>query len=352
MLERDRTGWRAALIGVSRYTDLPGIPAATNNVADLAKLLTSSSGGAIAANNCTVVRNPSDVAQLGAAVSTAARQAHDVLIVYYSGHGVVDHRGQLYLTLTGSNRDGITWNGVPFDTLRRELLASPAHARILILDCCFSGRAFEAMSDASSLIEGQVDIYGTYTITSSDRNEPSEAPVGHRHTAFTAALLEAAEDTSRTLDQLYTTLEQILARRGYPKPHRRSVESAGSLRLFASSFLPSTNPVPAVADSGPHSDLRSELDWWYRAAEAGDTNAMYNLAIAFDETRNFSRAITWYRRAAEGGHTDAMHNLAIRLRYANETIEATTWWQRAGHQRPQGFTEKLRGPTLPGNDER
>lgn len=343
-----RSGWRATLIGVSRYTnsDLPDIPAAANNITDLAALLTAPAGGAIAADHCTVLHDPSDAAQVGASISAAAREAVDVLIVYYAGHGVVSRGGQLHLALPASSPKHIEWSGISFDILRRELSDSPARARILILDCCFSGRAFEAMSATSSLVEGQVDIHGTYTITSSARNETSTAPVGHSHTAFTAALLDAAKDPSRTLDQLYTELEQNLSRRGYPRPHRRSVDIAGNLRLFGPTALslPATVDDSLESSSDRYADPQAELERWYRAADHGDTDAMYNLGVVFDKTRNHDDAMDWYQRAAESGHTDAMHNLAVRLRLRGQVTEATAWWQRAGHLRPQRLDEKLRGP--------
>ncbi|WP_324197858.1 caspase family protein [Nocardia abscessus] len=252
-----RSGWRAALIGVSRYVDpeFPDIPAAVNNVVDLYRLLTASTGSALAERQCSVLTDPEHSAQVGQVVATAAREADDVLLVYFAGHGVVDRRGRLFLALSGTSRDHPEWSSVPFATLRDELIASPARARILILDCCFSGRAFEAMGASSSLVDGQIDIQGTYTIASSARNEPSVAPEGHRHTAFTAALLSTATNIGLTLDQLYQKVDQTLHRDGYPRPQRRTVNIAGELRLFTP---PATRPVSGGDTSiAPITDLGS-----------------------------------------------------------------------------------------------
>ncbi|MGY2124282.1 caspase family protein [Nocardia gipuzkoensis] len=252
-----RSGWRAALIGVSRYVDpeFPDIPAAVNNVVDLYRLLTASTGSALAERQCSVLTDPEHSAQVGQVVATAAREADDVLLVYFAGHGVVDRRGRLFLALSGTSRDHPEWSSVPFATLRDELIASPARARILILDCCFSGRAFEAMGASSSLVDGQIDIQGTYTIASSARNEPSVAPEGHRHTAFTAALLSTATNIGLTLDQLYQKVDQTLHRDGYPRPQRRTVNIAGELRLFTP---PAARPVSGGDTSiAPITDLGS-----------------------------------------------------------------------------------------------
>ena len=382
---QDRSGWRAALIGVSRYTDpeFPDIPAAANNVADLARLLTASTGSALAEHQCTVLTDPEHSTQVGTAVASAAREADDVLLVYFAGHGVVDRRGQLFLGLSGTSRDHPAWSSVPFATLRDELSESRAAARILILDCCFSGRAFEAMATSSSIIDGQIDVQGTYTITSSARNQPSIAPEGHRHTAFTAALLNTATNNRLTLDQLYQKVDQSLHRDGYPRPQRRAVNIAGELRLFTppnfrpvsgshASLAPiiappsiSSTDTDTLFESGQRDadqgDLgRAENSWrlaaaqghagamnnlaglleargqvreayeWYRtAAEQGNVEAMGDLAFLSHQIKRVSDAEFWWRRAAESGNTDAMYNLAVTLDKSRRLDEALTWYRRA-----------------------
>lgn len=113
---------------------------------------------------------------------------------------------------------------------------------------CFPGRAFEAMSPSAAVIDGQIDIKGTYTITFSARDQISLAPEGHRHTAFTGALLSAAADTSRTLDQLYGKVDQILHQNRQPRPQRRTSTSPASV------CSPHPNPDISTTDAAPSSD--------------------------------------------------------------------------------------------------
>ncbi|MBF4995982.1 caspase family protein [Nocardia sp. BSTN01] len=222
---------RAVLIGASRYDRLAPIPATLANVADLADIFTAPDGAFIAEHCVTVTDAGRD--DIGVAVAQAAREATGVLLVYYAGHGLLDRRGRLHLSVPASDPDAVRWTTVPFETLREEILESQARARVLILDCCFAGRAFEAMADLPGLVAGQTDVRGTYTITSSSANEPSFAPVGHRHTAFTAALLAAvAAIPGGTLDELYHRTDLALLRDGNPRPQRRNIDIAGELRLF------------------------------------------------------------------------------------------------------------------------
>ncbi|MEU4341491.1 AAA domain-containing protein [Nocardia sp. NPDC023852] len=337
---------------MSSYThpDLPDIPAAATNVADLLQLLRAPAGAALAVDHCTPLVNPGESTQVGTAVHGAAQDARDVMLLYYTGHGVLDRKGRLHLALPNSEPNQINWSSIPFDRLREELAASRARARILILDCCFSGRAFESMSSASTLVDGQIDIHGTYTITSSSRNEPSLAPGGHRHTAFTAALLEAAAIPGLTLDELYQNVERILVSKGHPGPQRRSVNSAGVLRLFTpfgvrpvpsdnASVVPMVDPhatpnadTEALFEDGlrfaDQGDLVAAEDSWLRAAMQGHVGAMNNLANLLHERGKLRDAHGWYRQAAERGNADAMGNLANLLHTAHDG-DAQRWWVQA-----------------------
>ncbi len=337
-------GSRAVLIGVAHYThpDIPEISAATTNVVDLAQVLTTPEGGAFDPEYCLTITDPDRNTQIGEVIGRAAHEATDVLLVYYAGHGMLDRRGRLHLALTGSDPDHLAWTSIPFATLREEILASRARARVLILDCCFSGSAFEAMSDGPGLVTGQVDIHGTYTITSSGANDPSFAPEGHRNTAFTASMLAAAAETpGLTLDELYRHTEQHLRRQGHPLPQRRSIAIAGDLRLFGriqqdepeyqrSTDSDDVDAMAALALQLAERGEPAEAETLYRrAAEAGHTDGMYGLGCALTVRGEVAEAETLYRRAAEAGHTKAMMALALQLDKRGEPAEAETWWRKA-----------------------
>ena len=369
----DRSGWRMVLIGASRFShpDFQDLPAVANNITDLAERLTVPSDGAVAEQHCTVMHNPSLPWQVGTAITQAAAEAEDVLLFYFSGHGKLGQDGSLHLVLRDSDPHQIELSSVPFSVVKRKFSKSRARARIVILDCCYSGNAIETMSTSADLITSETqNIEGTYVLTSSPKNKTSLAPTGDRHTAFTAALLAAATDTDLTLDQLYASTAEILKGRGQPEPQCRVHNSAHALRLFAP---PIALAAPAVADSVDvdelavlnaaqqgdvdsmielaqrfygANDLEHAEQWWRLAAEAGDAGAMYNGAVVSEIQRRFEDGKLWYQRAAETGDTNAMHNLAIRLRLRGREAEAARWWQAAGHTSPQRNGEKLRKVVL------
>lgn len=226
---------RAVLIGASKFTasyELPPLPSIQGNLDGLRSALTDSKSGTIAEENCTVISDPTMPADIGAALARSA-EATDVLFVYYSGHGLVDERGRLYLALSSTQTGRqLRWTGLPFDTLREEIASSPAAARILVLDCCFSGRAVEAMSDSQSVVAGQMDINGTYTITSTTATATSTAPANEEYTSFTGALLSALRgQVPLTLDDVYAQVWSQLSSLGLPHPQCRTTNTAGTLAL-------------------------------------------------------------------------------------------------------------------------
>nr|WP_246457968.1 caspase family protein [Saccharopolyspora gloriosae] len=242
------------MIGFSRYDDvraLPAIPAVRTNLADLRKALVGAATGTM--KHCVRVSGSAvTTTEIGSTLGSAAQAATDVLLVYYAGHGLVDDSGQLYLALPATDPARLRWTALSFELLRSEILDSPAKTRILVLDCCFSGRAIETMSEPRNVIAGKVDIAGTYIMTSTTATSVSHAPAGQRHTAFTGAMLEALGTSGPvSLDELFRHVDRRLSSHGLPRPQRRAVNAAGDLALCRSS--PSDARAELAGRSEPES---------------------------------------------------------------------------------------------------
>jgi hypothetical protein len=237
----DRARSRAILIGTSTYQDqrLPDLPSVANNLADLQATLTAPRTGAFAPEHCTLIENPTDDRQVLRGLADIASAADDVLLVYYAGHGVLGARQhELYFGLSTTDLDRPQYSALSLAWVRDELLESRAATKVLILDCCFSGRAIdEFMADEQSLIMGAIGVSGTYTLASSSANVPSLAPPGARYTAFSGELLNLLREgipagpPELDLHLIYQQLNRRMAQRGWPTPKQRGTDNAHGLAL-------------------------------------------------------------------------------------------------------------------------
>ncbi|WP_410667971.1 caspase domain-containing protein [Amycolatopsis sp. cmx-4-68] len=222
------------LLGAGRFRDpwLTDLPAVSENLLALRGRFTDPGTGVFAAGNCVTVPEDASVAEAGRLVNRHAEQARDLLLVYYAGHGLIDDRGRLHLALHHTEASSLKYSALAVDLLREDIGASPAEARVLILDCCFAGRAIDVMAADASLIGAQLEAAGTYTLASTTATAPAYAPHGQRFTAFTGALLDAlGNDTPLTMDEIYLRVDRELAARNLPRPQRRATNTAGSLCL-------------------------------------------------------------------------------------------------------------------------
>lgn len=245
---------RAVLIGTSTFhsDELPNLPAVAHNLDALDQVLTDPSHGVIGGSTVLADDDITD-AKVGVAVSEAAKEATDLLLVYYAGHGVLDDDGRLHLARPDTSVDHVSWTSVSVDLLKRDLSRTRARARVLALDCCFSGRAVAAMTDSRTLVAGQLDLSGTYTLTSTTATAPSHAPPDKRYTSFTHALLGAlAQPDPLTLDEIYHRIDAELDGLGLPRPQHNATNNAAALALTRGPVLPSTRrPTPREPAATP-----------------------------------------------------------------------------------------------------
>ncbi|WP_370945890.1 caspase domain-containing protein [Amycolatopsis sp. cg5] len=254
---------RAILIGTSdfqRDDRLPNLPAVRNNLTDLVTALTNQRAGIISPEHCTVVDSPDSPGSFMTRLERVANQAEDLLLVYYSGHGIRhETKNILYLTVHQSNPDSPRGTAVPFDDVREVIENSPARTKLLILDCCYSGLALGSMS-GGGVDQREIAISGTSVLTSSPRNKISHSPPGERNTAFTAELLSLLVKGSRipdeplTVNAAYRSLRSAMANRDLPLPKMKAEDTSAALLLRRS--VPSASPsqqrtVRAVVASRP-----------------------------------------------------------------------------------------------------
>ena len=247
-------GVQALVVGTSSHVPgsaLPDVPSVADTVLDLADTLVERCG--LRPENLYgggPLIDPPNLAVLGDALTNAAALATDLLLVYYVGHGLVDLDNELYLATweTDDPVRRLAYKALSYKAVRDALVECSAQSIIVVLDCCFAGRAYGTYDPAASAFE-LAAFGGTYLLMSSSRDERSLALPGERHTAFTGELLKLLRDgdpgglPALTLEHVYEHLCRILPQRGAPAPRRQLSGRMGTLVLAPN---PAAGSVPTM----------------------------------------------------------------------------------------------------------
>jgi uncharacterized protein YegL len=224
----------ALLIGTSAYRSrhYPPLPAAANSLNEMRRMLVDPTLCGWPQDRVHLVVNPSWRTENPLfLLRRVASMTSDVVLMYFVGHGTIGRRGQLYLTLTDTEEGDEDLTGMDYAKVREVLYDSIARFKIVILDCCYSGRAIESLS---AEIADITDARGTYVLTASDSTAhvvPSERQLDMA-TSFTEELAKTVRagvpggPPTLSLAALYPHLRQRLHARGLPLPNQRNVDQA------------------------------------------------------------------------------------------------------------------------------
>lgn len=251
---------RAVLIGVSVYQDesLPNLPAVAENLVGLRTVLTDPGLSGFSDGAVTVVADPADPGAVMTPIMEAVTEATDLVLVYFAGHGLVTgEAGELHLA-TGRTVPGQPWTSLPFRYLAGLLRGGPSLAKVLLLDCCYSGRAArDLMGDPTQLAVDQVAVDGVYVMTSTSGTRTAKAPAGHRFTAFTGGFLDVVRcglpsgDELLDMGRIFDVVRARMRRAGWPIPEQFHHNNAGNLALARNRPTRLPGPLPAADGRRP-----------------------------------------------------------------------------------------------------
>lgn len=202
----------ALVIGNDDYHDptLARLTAPQADIAALADLLEDPQRGAF--DKVQILRNRSqgDVRREIARFFND-RQRDDLLLLYFSGHGVLDAEGQLYLATPDTERDLLDATAVTAFYVNRLMRRCRSRRQVLILDCCHSG-AFDRSAKGGG-VGTQVGIgeafagdgTGHIVLAASKATEyafEGDEVTGSAQTSvFTGALIEGIRTGDADLDE-------------------------------------------------------------------------------------------------------------------------------------------------------
>jgi hypothetical protein len=268
MTGRPATGSRRALIVAnSVYEDagLAGLVSPATDATDLARALAAPDTCDFAVD--TVIDASSTEVSYAVEDFLADRDRADLLLLYFSCHGLKDEQGRLYFAARNTRRNRLRSTAVPAGFVNELLLACQSRRKVLILDCCYSGafaKGMQVKSDPQVHTVEQFDARGLIVLTASDAAqyafEGDTVRGSAVRSAFTAALISGLDtgdadidgDGMVSVDDAHEYVRRRLAGQPHHQtPRKWEFDVQGRIVLArsprATPSPPSVSPPPAPA---------------------------------------------------------------------------------------------------------
>jgi uncharacterized caspase-like protein len=190
----------ALLIGVSEYEPgLNPLPAAVKDIEALRRVLQHPEMGGF--DEVKMLANPKpQTMQLEIETLFDSRAKDDLVLLFFSGHGIKDDAGRLYFASRSTRKNAkgnlIKSTAVPANFVQDIMNNSRAKRQAIILDCCFSGAfdpAFQSKDDGSVDLQTQLGAEGRVVLTSSSSTQYSFEQQGSDLSIYTRYLVEGIE---------------------------------------------------------------------------------------------------------------------------------------------------------------
>ena len=224
----------ALLVATYRYQDeeLQQLTAPGQDAEELAEVLGDPE---IAGFDVTVKLNePHHVVGQAIGEFYHQRRRDDLTLLYFTGHGLKDDQGRLYMAMTDTRHDQLLFTGLSASQVNEAMESSASRQNLLILDCCYSG-AFPAGStpkgDAQVHSLQRFEGRGRAVLTASDAIqysfEGSKVSGDGSRSVFTRFLVEGLTsgeadldgDGNIALDELYSYVhDHVIAAEPRQKP--------------------------------------------------------------------------------------------------------------------------------------
>lgn len=232
---------RAILVGNSKFASLPALRCPGEDVEAMKKVLTDE-------NICwfspvyALLDAPHN--EIFTRINEVLRDAdkEDLVLIYYSGHGLLDNRGRLYLAANNTDPSLLHATAVSVSAIRDCLSQSRCQRFVLILDCCYAGAATADFRRNNSGISTDFDSgeavegIGEFVMSASNAIQRAEEKQNDSLSLFTKHIVEGLSNSSADtdgdgvvrLDELYTYVKDRLAGEGRQEPLRWVSGSAAS----------------------------------------------------------------------------------------------------------------------------
>lgn len=146
----------------------------------------------------------------------------DVVMLFFSGHGVLDGNDAYFMSVDAVSGDPYT--GVDFALIRKNMskMKDKKCRVVIFMDACYSGAMFNTKSDLKTITFAENDIIGFYSSTAS---QTSAELSSDSNGLFTKALVEGMSGKAKNKDGEITTLGLQKYISDYVNSHSRGRQS-------------------------------------------------------------------------------------------------------------------------------
>src|ERR1017187_3897457 len=175
-----------------------------NDVEGMREVLTSKTHGLFDPSHVTMLKNaPHYDVQL--ALNQVLRQSgkDDLVLIYYSGHGLLDELGRLHLATVDTFLGALESTSVPMQQIKSYIDLAYCNKIVLILDCCYSGSAGDVFMKSNAVDEQLKQVsggQGVYVLTASTSAQIAQEKETDRYGLLTKHILEGLGDWSADAD--------------------------------------------------------------------------------------------------------------------------------------------------------
>ena len=192
----------ALLIGVSQYGEgIPPLSSALNDVEAMQRVLQNPGLGGFDQVEC--LPNPTD-SEMRKAIQKLFKQAvkEDLVLLFFSGHGITNDDGHLYLTTRITAKNDFEATAVDANFIQGQSNNCYAKRQVLILDACYSGAIAQGWRTKSVGVDlkKQLGAEGRVVLTSSSATQTSFEQEGLPLSLYTQYLVEGIETGAADTD--------------------------------------------------------------------------------------------------------------------------------------------------------
>jgi hypothetical protein len=307
----------AIIIGNSRYDDasLGRLKAPDIDVHELEAVLKAPEVGQF--DDVVTLLNQ-DCASVRKAIARFydQRQRDDLLLLYFSGHGVKDDQGHLYLALRDTESGLLAGSAIETAFITGRMDRSFSKRQVLVLDCCHSGAFAHGAKAAQGVSVGTAEAFegtglGRVVLTATDSTQyawEGDQVIGDaQNSLFTHFLIKGLktgaadkdDDGVVTVDELYDYVrEQVLTTTPRQTPQKWSYLQRGAIVLAQNPFA-NRSVLPAEIEEAVNSKLSGlrleavgHLEALVHGHHAGRAHAALEAlkALSLDDSRKVANA--------------------------------------------------------------